>query len=610
MAGFAMCGTCRSEYEDPENRRFHAQTLACADCGPTTELLRPDGGSEVSGIVAVASAADLIRGGSIIAVKGIGGFHLVADSANGKAITRLRALKQRQRKPFAVMFPSLDIASEYCILSAPEEELLCSAGAPIVLLRTREGTDIASAVAPDNLRTGAFLPYSPLHFLLLREVSRPLVVTSGNLSAEPLCFRNDDALLRLGPLCDALLMHDRRIVRPVDDSVARIVCGEPLFLRRARGFSPAYISLPKEAESVTAFGAEGKSTLTFVRRDEAIVSEELGNLESEVAADNFTEARVQLAALHGVSASAICHDLHPDYRSTVLAEEFARSGKVPLVAVQHHHAHVLACLAENGVSSPALGVCWDGTGYGPDGTVWGGEFLHVEGARWRRLAHLRRFPLPGGEAAVREPRRAALGILYAMYGGGLRDFADLPLFETFTAAELNTLMIMLQRKVHCPETSSAGRLFDAISALLGFCPVADFEGEAAIRLEAESERGERTASGYSFETRSSPDGTFEIDWSELVAGVIGDIRSTASSDHISQKFHNTLAEIVAAIAGRAGEQSVALCGGCFQNARLLSSAVETLIAKNFVPLRQKILSPNDASLSFGQAVYATLLQRP
>ncbi len=421
MRRFATCPSCRREYEDPADRRFHAEPNACAVCGPTLALWDAVGTSLATGDGALTAAAAALREGRIVAVKGIGGFHLFAGAQDDAAVRQLRLRKKRVEKPFAVMFPGLDAVRACCALGPEAEKLLMSRARPIVLLR-RTGGDIAPSVAPDNARLGVLLPYAPLHHLLLTDLGFPVVATSGNLSDEPIVTDEHAALDRLAGIADLFLVHDRPILRPVDDSVAQIVCGRPQVLRRARGYSPAPVAFAGGAEGILAFGGHLKATVAVGRADGIVVSQHLGDLDTVASRKAHGRALTDMARLNGIAPRRAVCDRHPDYAST----RAARTSGLPVTTVQHHVAHAAACLAEHGLTPPALGVVWDGTGYGPDGTIWGGEFLHLGRNRWDRLAHLRTFRLPGGEVAVREPRRAALGLLYAAYGDEAFAMTDLP----------------------------------------------------------------------------------------------------------------------------------------------------------------------------------------
>ncbi|MBM3654877.1 MAG: carbamoyltransferase HypF, partial [Alphaproteobacteria bacterium] len=600
MRRFRMCAACQAEYDDPRDRRFHAEPNACPACGPRLALWDSSGETQAIGHDALLAASAALRGGAILAVKGIGGFHLMADARDEVAVRRLRERKGRPDKPFAVMFPALADVAASCRISDEETALLCSPARPIVLQR-RIGGDIAAAVAPDNPLLGAFLPYSPLHHLLMRELGFPIVATSGNVSDESIVMDEKDALRRLAGIADLFLVHDRPIVRPVDDSVARIVCGRELLLRRARGYAPATIAVEGAAAGVLALGGHLKTSVALTSADGVTLGQHIGDLETVEARDAHARAVEDIVRLGGARPRRVVRDLHPDYATTRAAEELG----LPLVAVQHHLAHVAACMAENGVAPPILGVAWDGAGYGPDGTVWGGEFLLVTESGWRRVAHLRRFPLPGGEAAAREPRRAALGLLYEAFGSSALAMTGLAPVAAFTAREREGLGVMLARGVNSPLTSSMGRLFDAFAALCGLRQRASYEGQAAAELEwAAGDRVGGRAYPFPLRDPANSDGACTMDWGEALKVALADLRRGVAAEAVSEAFHNGLAQAIIAVAERVGARRVALTGGCFQNARLLETTVGALRAAGFEPLWHSRVPPNDGGLSFGQAAWA------
>ncbi len=478
MRQFPLCAACQAEYDDPADRRFHAETTACAVCGPRLSLLNGDGSVAARDDAALEAAAAALREGSIVAVKGVGGFHLVADALNDAAVAELRRRKRRAEKPFAVMFPSLAALRAGCRLSPVEEALLSGPARPIVLLR-RAGAAVAAGVAPGNPWLGAMLPSSPLHHLLLAALGFPVVATSGNVSDEPIAVETAEALARLGGIADRFLVHDRPILRPVDDSVVRLVAGRELVLRRARGYAPTTLAVRGVGTGILAVGGHLKTTVALTRENSVILGPHVGDLDTVAARQAHARAAGDIVRLNRVAIDRVARDRHPDYAS-------ARAGAalgLPAVAVQHHLAHLVACMAENEIAPPVLGVVWDGAGFGADGTIWGGEFLAVTGTGWRRVAHLRRFRLAGGEAAAREPRRAALGMLYEAYGAAAFAMTDLPPLAAFTALERGVLGTMLVRAVNAPLCSSMGRLFDGFSALCGLRQQASYEGRAAAELE-------------------------------------------------------------------------------------------------------------------------------
>ncbi|MBI2094746.1 MAG: carbamoyltransferase HypF [Candidatus Omnitrophica bacterium] len=601
MRFFQMCDLCRDEYEDPANRRHHAQINACPDCGPHVELRDPAGRALLGHWRAISEAAGLIRQGKLLAVKGLGGFHLIADATNGGAIYELRRRKRRDEKPLAVMFPSLEAVYSSCEVSGLEERLLKSAEAPIVILARRKDSDplVAFSVAPGNPNLGAMLPYTPLHHLLLRELGVPVVATSGNLSEEPICVDEDEALSRLGGVADFFLTHNRRIARPVDDSVARVVMGRELVLRRSRGYAPLpFRTGRQDAPSVLSVGGHLKNTLAQSVGGQVFVSQHIGDLGNEETLKVFRETAEAFGALYETKPEAVACDLHPDYLSTQFA---ARLGPPPIY-VQHHYAHVLACMADNELEGPALGVAFDGTGYGGDGTIWGGEFLRVGQKGFTRFASFRKFRLPGNERAIAEPRRSALGVLYEIFGDPLFENAETGVLAFFSPEELRLLGLMLKKKYRSPLTSSAGRLFDAVASLVGVRQINRFEGQAAMELEFVI-GGRETEDRYPTAFLKSGPGC-EFDWEETVLGVLGDLGRGFSRSRIAAKFHNTLAEVVTQVAGMSGEKKVVLSGGCFQNQYLLERTVRRLREEGFSVYWHQRIPPNDGGIALGQAVAA------
>jgi len=598
MRRFSMCPACRSEYEDPGDRRFHAEPNACPDCGPRLSLWNKSGATLCGGEDALDAAVAALRAGSIVAVKGIGGFHLMVDARDQAAVHRLRVRKRRVGKPFAVMFPSLADIGASCRVEPAEATLLTAPARPIVLLR-RTGGPVAEAVAPGNPWLGALLPYAPLHHLLMQELGFPVVATSGNLSDEPIVFGDEDALIRLGGIADLLLVHDRPIVRHVDDSIARLVCGRELLLRRARGYAPVPIRLKGVRSTILAFGSHLKNTVALARADSAVLSQHIGDLETTAARNAHRGAAQDLVRLHGAQPLIAAHDMHPD----CAASRAAKASGLPALPVQHHVAHVVACMAEHGLEPPALGVAWDGTGFGPDGTIWGGEFLLVTASGWSRFAKLRSFRLAGGDRAVREPRRAALGLLFEAYSERACEMTELPPIAAFAKTERDVLRQMLLRGVNAPVTSSAGRLFDAFAALADLRQVCAYEGEAAMALEGAAGDGSATGK-YVFPLRQGDGAILIVDWEPALSEAISDLRAGLSSARIARAFHEGLAVAIAEVAARAGHRRVALTGGCFQNKRLTEATVSALRVAGLEPFWHRRIPPNDGGLALGQAVWA------
>ncbi len=606
MAAFAMCPDCRREYEDPANRRFHAQPNACPVCGPQVELHDAAGVMQASRGGAIAAAADALRSGRIVAVKGLGGFHLMVDAANEAAVGELRRRKHREEKPLAVMFPSLASLQQAADLTEEDRRWLMSAAAPIVLVRRRAAAPLAGAVAPDNPWIGALLPYTPLHVLLLEAVGRPVVATSGNLAEEPLCTDNAEARRRLGAIADLFLVHDRPIARAVDDSVLRRAAAGPVLLRRARGFAPAPFALPRGVAApapLLCVGGHLKSTIAVTAGAQVVLSPHIGDLANPVSVEAFRRTVTLLGSLyHGRFAQVAC-DAHPDYAST----RFAASLGVPVVPVQHHLAHILSCLLEHGGGPPrVLGVAWDGTGYGSDGTVWGGEFIVVDRAAGsaRRVAHLRPFRLPGGEAAIREPRRSALALLHDLYAGDAARLHAPAAALGFGGAEISILLAVLDRGIHAPVTTSAGRLFDGIGALLGLRTRCTFEGQAAMELEFAADRETQKEAPIILPiTEAAAPGNWQVDWRPLLEWALGQ-RAAADRSAAAASFHSALAHAIVDVAKRVDIDTVVLSGGCFQNARLLDATARELAKAGFKALVHRHLPPNDGGISAGQALAA------
>ena len=603
MRHFPMCPACRAEYEDPLNRRFHAEPNACPDCGPRISLWDESGAVLARDHAALLGAAEAIRAGKIVAAKGIGGFHLIVDARNDAAVNRLRARKHRAEKPFAVMFASLSDIERECEVAPDEKALLSSAAAPIVLAKKNPGA-VADVVAPSNPRLGVMLAYAPLHHLLLAELEFPIVATSGNLSDEPICTDEAEALVRLKGIADLFLVHDRPIVRPIDDSVARIVSGHPQLLRRARGYAPAPIRVDGLAPGILALGGHMKTTVAVTLDDDVLLSQHLGDLETVAAREAHHRAVEDMMKLRGLKPRLVVRDLHPDYATSRMAAEMG----LPVAAVQHHLAHVVACMAENGIAPPVLGVAWDGTGYGPDGTVWGGEFLLVTSDGWRRVAHLREFPLPGGELAVREPRRAALGLLYEAFGDDAFAMEDLAPVAAFSPAERKVIETMLRQGVNTPRTSSIGRLFDAFAALAGLRQITSYEGQTAMEFEWAASEAERRY-GFPLVASSEKDVSFMLDWKPALENLLRDRRDGVAIGAISAAFHAGLAAALVQAAQSVGERRVVLTGGCFQNARLSELAVAGLRAAGHEPIWHRAVPPNDGSIALGQAVWAAWSER-
>ena len=569
MAGFAMCSKCLAEYEDPGNRRFHAQPNACPTCGPQLTWLAAST-TPVAGRAALDCALGAITAGQIVAMKGIGGYHLVADATDAAAIAELRRRKSRDDKPFAVMIPSLAIAHQLCQLDDTAVAALTSIRRPIVLAPRRAGTapaanvGVANGVAPGLAELGLMLPYSPLHHVLLQRAARPLVMTSGNLSDEPIAHDDEDALARLGPLVDGVLQHNRPIHIRCDDSVVRATPARLQVLRRSRGFAPEPLSLPfRGCRAVLAVGAELKSTVTVAKHDWVVPSHHIGDLEHLATYRSFLQAVDHLPRLYGVAPEVVAHDMHPEY----LSSKWANGLDLPTIAVQHHHAHVAACMVEHGRTDPVLGIAYDGLGYGPDDTLWGGEFLVADYASSRRVAHLASIRMPGGVAAIREPWR--MGAVWTAAATGVDD-AHRRAVASGVPDETAAAVLDLAERPTSPATTSAGRLFDAVAALLGGRQRVSYEAQAAIELESLARTVPRGAAPRYEGCIATDSGV--LDPAPLVCALLGDIDAGVDRALVAAGFHEAFGratvEMAARIAGEAGLDTIALTGGVFQNARL------------------------------------------
>jgi hydrogenase maturation protein HypF len=610
MAHFHLCPDCRREYEDPLDRRFHAQPVACPVCGPQVAL-----NSGATGDEAIREAAQAVREGRILAMKGLGGFLLIVDARNEAAVRRLRERKHREEKPLALLYPSLGMIREHCYVSPLEERVLTSPESPIVLLRRREQKPgfsqkpgfyrVCEEVAPGNPYLGVMLPYTPLHGLLMQELGFPVVATSGNRSDESICIDENEARERLGHIADLFLVHNRPIVRHCDDSVVRVVLGQELVLRRARGYAPLPVSLKREVPPILAVGAHLKNTIALSVGQQVFLSQHIGDLDTLEARTTFERVIADFLRLYEVEPVVIAHDLHPDYFSTKYATSHI-SHPTSHIAVQHHHAHLASCLAENEVEGPVLGVTWDGTGYGTDGTVWGGEFLWGDASGFERVAHLRTFRLPGGEAAVREPRRAALGVLWEHFGSEALEWEDLAPVAAFASGERRLLQRMLEQGVNSPVTSSAGRLFDAVAALVGLRQENRFEAQAAMMLEYAVDETVTDAyplpmTQYPIPNTQSP----VLDWGPLLEALLADLQRGIPVGVMAARFHNALVEGIVAVARTVGAERAALSGGCFQNCILLERSYRRLAEVGIRVYVHQRIPPNDGGIALGQVAVAT-----
>jgi hydrogenase maturation protein HypF len=610
MKQFTMCPECEREYQDPANRRFHAQPNACPDCGPRVQLVSAKGEFLAEGEQAIDNVIEAIFNGMIVAVKGIGGFHLMTDACSDDAVRRLRQRKHRDEKPFAVMMPDVETADHYCRMSEKEFHALRGTAAPIVLVRKRNDIEgrkqLSALIAPNNPLLGILLPYAPLHHGLMKKLNQPVIATSGNIADEPICTDDQDALDRLGGIADLVLLHNRPIVRHADDSIVRIVADREMVLRRGRGLAPLPVVLDiSTVNSILAVGGHLKNTIALNVGTSVFVSQHIGDLETAQSLQTFQRTIEDIRTMYDITPSLVVADFHPDYLSTKYAQQLS----FPMLQIQHHAAHVFSCMAENRLKENVLGVSWDGTGYGEDGTIWGGEFFMWNTTEMKRVATFRSFPLPGGAAAIKEPRRTALGLLHEYSGRDLRAFADLKIMQQFSAKETALLSRMIDTNTNAPRTSSVGRLFDAVSSLLDLRHRTGYEGQAAMELESLAEQSGEQGS-YPFQLNSpGTDGTIQvIDWEGMVSGIIEDLRKSTVSSVIARKFHNTLAEIIVALAITFQEKAVVLSGGCFQNAYLTERTILRLKENGFSPYWHQRIPPNDGGISLGQLYGAVILQ--
>ncbi|MCU0365463.1 MAG: carbamoyltransferase HypF [Ignavibacteriaceae bacterium] len=603
MKNFEMCDKCQDEYKNTLDRRFHAQPTACPNCGPQLFLWDENGNVVSEKHSAIKQTSDLIRQGKIIALKGLGGFQLIVDATNDEAVGELRKRKRREEKPFALMFPELKSVKEICEVSEIEERVLCSPESPIVLLRKNSSiryleSGISELSTPKNPYLGLMLPYTPLHHLLMRELKLPIVATSANLSEEPICIDEFEALERLRGVSDYYLVHNRPIVRHVDDSIIRVIMNRELIMRRARGYAPLPVMVNEKFDllkekTILAVGGHLKNTVALKKGNNIFISQHIGDLSTEGSNKTFKKVIGDFKLLYNAEPDEIISDLHPEYISTKYAMHLSEK----IEQVQHHFAHVAACRFENQVEGEALGVSWDGTGYGLDGTVWGGEFF------------------PGGEKAIKEPRRSLTGILFEITGiSFVNEFSDL-IENKFTSAEIGILLNMLSKKINSPITSSVGRLFDSVSSLLGICDRTNYEGQGAMMLEFVADLNEKGS--YPFEIKESDKFQPEadeplaqiVDWVPIIISIINDIRKDVKPSIISTKFHNTLAKVILEIAKKSGMKKVVLSGGCFQNALLTERTINLLQENNYKVYWHQRIPPNDGGIALGQIAAFMMLSK-
>ena len=598
MASFTMCDRCQQEYDDPLSRRFHAQPNACSDCGPHVSL-HDHAGRRLEDVDPIGTARKLLKEGKVIALKGIGGFHLACDATNDRAVLRLREKKNREEKPLAIMSLFLEQVDQSCRIGKLEAQVLTSRERPIVLLPKKEGSVIAEQVAPRNRYLGVMLPYTPLHYLILGDDLLALVMTSGNLSEEPIAIDNGEAFERLSDIADCFLVHDRQIYMRNDDSVVKVVSEKVRMIRRSRGYVPVPIVLPFHLKSTLACGPYLNNTICIAEGEHAFLSQHVGDLENLEATDAFELTIEHLKDILEIEPELVACDLHPNYYSTQYA---LRQERILRVGVQHHHAHIASCMAENGINETVIGLALDGTGYGSDGTLWGGEILIANYEGFERAGHLQYVPLPGGEAAIREPWRMALSLLYQTFG---KDLFDLPIefVKCLDRLKAGKILTMIERKINSPPTSSCGRLFDGISALVGVRNRISYQGQAAIELEMEMGTGEG-----SYPVLLQEQGEFILPQHPIVQGVVSDLRQGIDRGTIIRKFHNTLvtvfADVCLKLRKERGLNSVCLGGGVFQNTYLLENLEKVLAGLDFQIYTHSMVPSNDGGVALGQVIVA------
>lgn len=611
MKQFEMCDECKSEYENPLDRRFHAQPIACPNCGPQVQLLNHHGKIICEREVAISETVQKIKEGKIIALKGLGGFQLIVNAGIDDAVKILRHRKHRDEKPFALMFPSIEMVKHFCDVSYIEERTLNSSESPIVLLKKkseikhnasdkqhptkwRAASSISDSVAPQNPYLGVMLPYTPIHHLIMKELNQPVIATSGNISEEPMCIDETEAIERLSGIADYFLVHNRPIIRPVDDSVVRIVKDKLMILRRARGYSPLPFSITNAAEeNLICVGGHLKDTVSVKKGNKVFISQHIGDLENTEAEKYFCNTISDFKQMYKVNPAYLVHDLHPDYTST----KYCSTQDLKTISVQHHLAHIAGCYEENHLYEKCFAVCWDGTGYGFDKTIWGGEFFTYSAEDFNRVAHFRQFRIPGGDAAIKDTSRSLTGILYEIFG------IEIPFAKLNRAIPENELLLfaqMLDKNINCFETTSVGRIFDAVSSLLNICSKSSYEAQAAMMLEFAA--NQTTLSRYDFNLTDNS--IFIVDWQPIFEQMINEIFRGVEASVISAKFHNTLVEIIITLSKKIGLTNVILTGGCFQNVILLERTIDKLVEEKFKPHWNKLVSTNDGGISFGQAVFA------
>ncbi|MFY0609553.1 MAG: carbamoyltransferase HypF [Candidatus Atelocyanobacterium thalassa] len=601
---FTMCKFCKEEYKDSLGKRFHSQVNFCPYCGPELKLLNNKGQILSYSLEALRQCINELKAGKIIAIKGLGGFQFITNARNINSVNKLRKYKNRPAKPFALMYSSLEAIRTDCQISLLEKELLISPQAPIVLLKRKTNNSLNCNIAPNNPYLGVMLSSTSLHYLLLKELNFPLIVTSGNINSEPICIEEGEAIQSLGPIADSFLVHDLPIIRPIDDSVVRIIQGRKSFIRCARGYAPISLMMNKQLYSnykkfinipnVLAVGSHTKNTVAILKNNQIFVSQHIGELSTLKTFESFKNTINSLKALYQFKPQIIVCDKHPDYVSS----HFAKAQKLPLGKVQHHYAHVLSCMLDNQLKPPVLGIAWDGTGYGNDSTIWGGEFILVLNNYYERIAHFHPFKLPGGDKAIKDSKRSALGMLYEI--SNFKDNLELSFLKEFSKQELSLLQQMLSLNINTFLTTSVGRLFDGVAAILGICYENTFEGQSSMMLEHATISSE-TEDSYTYTIRETKY-PYIVDWKPIIKEIIQDLLSKVPYGEISVKFHNTLAEIIVDIAKISQIKNILLTGGCFQNKYLTERVIFRLEQENLVPFFHKHIPSNDGGIALGQII--------
>ncbi|MBT3182400.1 MAG: carbamoyltransferase HypF [Deltaproteobacteria bacterium] len=612
MKEFELCEDCKHEYTDPSNRRFHAQPNACERCGPQVKFIRSDNSTSQSPDDPVKQALRSMDDGKIIAVKGLGGYHLACDATNDESVTRLRARKDRDEKPFAIMVGNIQTVNTLCDISDEEERLLISPQRPIVLLHRKEGSKISEMIAPGNSHLGVMLPSTPLHHLLFKSgAGRVLVMTSGNISNEPIAFIDDQAFRKLKDIADAFLIHDRNIHIRVDDSITRLMDGKPLMLRRARGYTPTPIRLSFEMPQLFAVGADLKNTICFTKGHNAFLSQHLGDMENLDSHDSLEMVADHLMHILNIKPEIVTCDMHPDYFSTRFANKIATNHRSPITEVQHHHAHIASCMAENDLpNEKVIGIALDGTGFGTDGTIWGGEVLMADYETFERAAHFGQIPMPGGNVAAKECWRMALAYLQTA-DSRVRTIQH---FKKIGDEKIKFVQQMIEKDINCPMTSSCGRLFDAVAALTGLRMKNSFEGQAAMELEQIADESEHGV--YPFTIDETCNGALRINFSPMIAAISEGVQAGTELGVISMRFHNTIVGALFDICTKIDKgnaihdrRRVCLSGGCFQNAILMTKLKKLLVDKGFTVYTHSLVPPGDGGVALGQAAIAAHLHK-